>query len=66
MSDPATEPGAPSQAASSEIPAPQEKSVAAEAKKRAPPRLLQLAATPDRVLLRLNKYGIQPFGRETC
>ncbi|KAK3116758.1 hypothetical protein LTR53_002524 [Teratosphaeriaceae sp. CCFEE 6253] len=57
MSDPTTEPGVPSGGVSSELPPAQEKSVAAEAKKRAPPRLLQLAATPDRVILRVNKQG---------
>ncbi|TKA64377.1 hypothetical protein B0A55_10346 [Friedmanniomyces simplex] len=62
MSDPTTEPGAPSAGVSSDIPPAAEKSVAAEAKKRAPPRLLQLAATPDRVILRLNKLLATPGG----
>jgi len=58
MSDPTTEPGAPAAGTNSDIPPAQEKSMAAEAKKRAPPRLLQIAATPDRLMLRLNKYAL--------
>jgi len=49
-----TKPGAPVNDDVKEIPQASEKSVAAEAKRRVP-RLTQLAATPDRVLLRLNK-----------
>ncbi|KAK5684966.1 hypothetical protein LTS10_003041 [Elasticomyces elasticus] len=62
MSDPTTEPGAPSGGVSSEIPPAQEKSVAAETNKRAPPSLLRLAATPDRVILRVNKLLATPGG----
>ncbi|KAK4545245.1 hypothetical protein LTR36_003425 [Oleoguttula mirabilis] len=60
MSDPAAEPGAPSSGAV-DIPPASEKSVAAEAKKRAP-KVTSLAATPDRVLLRLNKLLASPGG----
>ncbi len=52
MSDPVSEPGVPAHAVN--VPAPADKSVAAEVKKRAP-TLVHYAAMPDRVILRLNK-----------
>lgn len=55
MSEPAAEPGAPADGATN-IPQASEKSVAAETKKRAP-KAVSLAATPDRIILRLNKYA---------
>ncbi|KAK5131467.1 hypothetical protein LTR08_000931 [Meristemomyces frigidus] len=60
MSDPAAEPGAPSGGATN-IPPASEKSIAAEANKRAP-KLASYAATPDRVLLRMNKLIATPGG----
>ena len=53
MSDPVAEPGVPT--SNTNVPPANEKSVAAEAKKRVPNRLLALASTPDSILLRLNK-----------
>ncbi|EMC92119.1 hypothetical protein BAUCODRAFT_78596 [Baudoinia panamericana UAMH 10762] len=60
MSDPVAEPGAPSSGVT-ELPPAQEKSIATETKKRAP-TLARLAATPDRVILRLNKLLASPGG----
>ncbi|KAK5107527.1 hypothetical protein LTR62_001057 [Meristemomyces frigidus] len=60
MSDPVAEPGAPTGAP--KIPEANEKSVSAEVQKRVPNRLLRLAASPDSVLLRLNKILAQPGG----
>jgi len=53
MSD-ETKPGAPTAGEATNIPPTSEKSIAAEAKRRVP-KLTQIAATPDRILLRLNK-----------
>lgn len=55
MSDPAAEPGVPAENHPSTIPPAAEKSVSAEVQKRAP-SLVNLARTPDKILLRLNKY----------
>ncbi|KAK4556735.1 hypothetical protein LTR86_006306 [Recurvomyces mirabilis] len=60
MSDPVAEPGIPT--SGTNVPPANEKSVAAEAKKRVPNRLLALAATPDSILLRLNKVLAAPGG----
>ncbi|KXL43819.1 hypothetical protein M433DRAFT_131072 [Acidomyces richmondensis BFW] len=60
MSDPTVEPGAPADGATN-LPSASEKSVAAEAKRRVP-KLAQLAATPDRIILRLNKLLAAPGG----
>ena len=54
MSDSAAEPGAPTEV--SNMPPSQDKSIASEVKKRVPSGALSLASTPDRILLRLNKY----------
>ena len=63
MSDPAAEPGAPTTTegvapAPSSIPPPADKSVASELQKRVPysSNVMRIASTPDRVLLRLNKF----------
>lgn len=56
MSDPAGEPGVPAENNPSSIPPAAEKSVSAEVQKRAP-TLVSLARTPDKILLRLNKYA---------
>lgn len=56
MSDPAGEPGVPAENHPTSIPPASEKSVAAEVQKRAP-KLVDLARTPDKVILRLNKYA---------
>nr|POF03436.1 hypothetical protein CFP56_72532 [Quercus suber] len=55
MSDPAAQPGAPADGAT-KLPPSADKSVAREAQRRAP-KATSLAATPDRILLRLNKYA---------
>ena len=57
MSDPAAEPGAPTGGATN-IPSAQDKSIAAEAKKRVPNNVVSLARAPDRIILRLNKYVV--------
>lgn len=54
MSDAAAEPGAPADTTNN-IPSANEKSVAREVQKRAPNSLLDLARTPDKIILRLNK-----------
>ena len=54
MSDAAAEPGAPADTTKN-IPAANEKSVAREVQKKAPSSLLNLASTPDKIILRLNK-----------
>ena len=54
MSDPAAEPGAPTGGATN-IPPESEKSIAAEVKKKVPGRAIELARTPDKLILRLNK-----------
>ncbi len=54
MSDPAAEPGAPQDGAT-KMPPQQEKSIAAEVKERVPPKAIDIARTPDQILLRLNK-----------
>ena len=56
MSEPVSEPGAPSDG-SKRIPPAQEKSIAKEVERRMPPKATSLLATPDRIILRLNKYG---------
>ena len=53
MSDPAAEPGVPA-SGKTDIPPASEKSIANEAKKRAP-TLTSIARTPDRIILRMNK-----------
>lgn len=55
MSDPVAEPGAPTGGATN-LPPASEKSIAAEVKDKVPGRAIALARTPDRILLRLNKY----------
>ncbi|KAF2767366.1 hypothetical protein EJ03DRAFT_156875 [Teratosphaeria nubilosa] len=60
MSDPGTEPGAPTGGAT-DIPAASEKSVAQDVKKRVP-KLAELAATPDTLILRVNKLLASPGG----
>lgn len=54
MSDPAGEPGAPSNGAT-KIPSASDKSVSKEVQTKLP-KLAALLATPDKTLLRLNKY----------
>lgn len=56
MSDPTAEPGAPT-TGSTNIPSASEKSISNAAQKRAP-KLTSLAAQPDRIILRVNKYVI--------
>lgn len=63
MSDPTAEPGVPAENhpdpdTSVNIPPAAEKKIA-EVKKRAP-GLVDLVKTPDRILLRLNKFVLQP------
>nr|POF23918.1 hypothetical protein CFP56_54854 [Quercus suber] len=60
MSDPAAQPGAPTNGAT-KLPPSSDKSVAREAQRRAP-KATSLAATPDRILLRLNKLLASPGG----
>lgn len=55
MSEPASQPGAPSDGAQ-QIPPASEKSVAKELDKRVPKEVKSAMATPDRIILRLNKY----------
>ena len=62
MSDPAAEPGAPTGGAT-DVPPASEKSIAAEVKKKVPEKAVTLARTPDRIILRLNKYEER---RDTC
>ena len=59
MSDPAGEPGVPAENHPTSIPSASDKSVAEEVQKRAPPKLLDIARTPDKIILRLNKYVLQ-------
>lgn len=61
MSDPAAEPGVPAENQPSSIPPAAEKSVSAEVQKRVP-SLVNLARTPDKILLRLNKLLAAPGG----
>lgn len=56
MSEPASQPGAPSDGAQ-KLPPASEKSVAKELDKRVPQEVKGIFATPDRILLRLNKYA---------
>lgn len=55
MSDAAAEPGVPVENQASSIPPAGENSIAKEVQSRVPARLLELARTPDKILLRLNK-----------
>ena len=55
MSEPAAEPGVPSDGVKS-IPPAQEKSIAKEIERKMPAKATSLLATPDRIILRLNKY----------
>jgi hypothetical protein len=41
------------------MPAASDKSIANEVKQRVPDKALSLASTPDRLLLRLNKYAMR-------
>lgn len=52
----AEEPGAP--VGVSNVGTASDKSIANEVKQRAPNRVVSLARTPDRLLLRLNKYAM--------
>ncbi|KAK5164561.1 uncharacterized protein LTR77_009767 [Saxophila tyrrhenica] len=61
MSDPAAEPGVPNDGATN-VPAAGEKSIAAEVKQRVPGRVVSLASTPDRIILRINKLLANPGG----
>lgn len=54
MSDPVEQPGAPTEAPTN-IPPASEKSVAAKVQKEMPQKATSALATPDRILLRLNK-----------
>lgn len=54
MSEPASQPGAPSDGAQN-IPPPSEKSVAKEIEKKMPSQVGKALAGPDRIILRLNK-----------
>lgn len=73
MSDPTTEPGAPS-AGATNIPSASEKSIANQAKEKMPPKVLDLARVPDRIILRLNKcvsdhpakYSSDPKQEDEC
>lgn len=56
MSDSAAEPGAPQGAQTTNMPSQSEKSIASEVKQRVPDKAISLARTPDRIILRLNKY----------
>lgn len=58
MSEPASQPGAPSDGAQ-KLPQASEKSVAKELDKRVPTEVKSAFHTPDRILLRLNKYVLQ-------
>jgi hypothetical protein len=55
MSEPASQPGAPAEPVTN-LPPASEKSVAKEVQKRVPGNIAKALATPDRILLRLNKY----------
>lgn len=55
MSDPASQPNAPTDGAQNVPKQASEKSVAKEAEKKMPPKVKGLLATPDRIILRLNK-----------
>lgn len=55
MSEPASQPGAPADGAQN-IPPASEKSVAREMEKKVPAKVTSALATPDAILLRLNKY----------
>lgn len=57
MSEPASQPGAPTDGAQNQPSHASEKSVAREAEKRLPKKAVSLLATPDRIILRLNKYA---------
>ena len=58
MSDPAAEPGAPTGGATN-MPSSSEKSIANEVKERVPDKAISIARTPDRLILRLNKYALR-------
>lgn len=58
MSDPAAEPGAPTGNTSTNMPSASEKSIANEVKQRVPNNILDVARTPDKLILRLNKYAL--------
>lgn len=59
MSDPSAEPGAPGGGATN-VPSSSEKSIANEVKQRVPNSLVSIARAPDNLLLRLNKYVLDP------
>ncbi|EME85835.1 uncharacterized protein MYCFIDRAFT_88426 [Pseudocercospora fijiensis CIRAD86] len=61
MSEPASQPGAPTDGAQN-IPAASEKSIATEMEKKVPAKVTSALATPDRILLRLNKLLAAPGG----
>jgi len=61
MSEPASQPGAPADGAQ-KLPSASEKSVAKELDKRVPTEVKGAFATPDRILLRLNKLLAAPGG----
>ncbi|EME47533.1 hypothetical protein DOTSEDRAFT_69473 [Dothistroma septosporum NZE10] len=62
MSEPASQPGAPTDGAQNQPTHASEKSVAREAEKRMPKKAVSLLATPDRIILRLNKLLAAPGG----
>lgn len=61
MSEPVSQPNAPTDGAQNVPPPSQasEKSLAKEVEKRTPPKVKSALATPDRIILRLNKYVSQ-------
>ena len=69
MSDPTGEPGVPAENHPTSIPAASDKSVAKEVEKRVP-KLVDLTRTPDKIILRLNKYAASQLcvgaQRESC
>ena len=46
------------------MPSASEKSIASEVKERVPGRLVSAARTPDRLILRLNKYAPESPGKD--
>lgn len=56
MSEPASQPGAPTDGAQNVPQQASEKSIAKEVEKKMPPQVKSALATPDRIILRLNKY----------
>lgn len=65
MSEPASQPGAPTDGAQKVPKQASEKSIAKEVDKKMPPKVKSTLATPDRIILRMNKYALRDSSEDT-